>query len=93
MRSQIPSETLFETEHEHIKKITPQTEIQNEMQENLSINEKKDLKKKIHVRCPQCKFIFQFEQSENFTNIKCPKCGKEGVIKYPKELIRYPPQF
>jgi len=38
-------------------------------------------KKKISVRCPQCKYILSVEKGEGITKIKCPKCGKEGVIK------------
>jgi hypothetical protein len=39
------------------------------------------VRKKINVRCPQCKYIFTFEKESGVTKIKCPKCGKEGVIK------------
>ena len=41
----------------------------------------KPVKKKVSVRCPQCKGIFIIEKDEKITNIICPKCGKEGVIK------------
>ena len=37
--------------------------------------------KEISVRCPQCKHIFTVEKDEGITKIKCPECGKEGLIK------------
>jgi hypothetical protein len=37
--------------------------------------------KQFNVRCPQCEEIFSAEKSEGVTKIKCPHCGKEGVIK------------
>ena len=38
--------------------------------------------KKFNVRCPGCKHVFIVEKKiDGVTNIKCPKCGKEGVIK------------
>ena len=38
-------------------------------------------KKEINVRCPQCKHMFTVEKGEGKTRIRCPKCGKEGVVK------------
>jgi DNA-directed RNA polymerase subunit RPC12/RpoP len=46
----------------------------------LSQKEKEQIKK-FNVRCPQCKEIFSAEKSEEVTKIKCPHCGKEGIIK------------
>ncbi len=52
--------------------------------------EKKDIResiknkdnKKYSVKCPECSFIFTKEKNEeSITKIKCPRCGKEGVIK------------
>jgi uncharacterized C2H2 Zn-finger protein len=38
--------------------------------------------KKFNVKCPECESVFQAEkQLDGITKIKCPKCGKEGVIK------------
>lgn len=37
--------------------------------------------KKIKLRCPQCKNVFLTELEGEATKIKCPTCGKEGVIK------------
>jgi len=43
---------------------------------------KKVISEKFNVKCPQCSFIFEAKkQSEGVTKIKCPKCGKEGVVK------------
>ena len=44
-------------------------------------SKEKPAKKKVSVRCPQCRGIFIIEKDEKITNIICPKCGKEGVIK------------
>jgi len=37
--------------------------------------------KKISIKCPQCSHKFSFESSEDTKKIKCPNCGKEGVLK------------
>ena len=37
--------------------------------------------KQISVKCPQCNHKFSFELGKDITKIKCPKCGKEGVLK------------
>ncbi len=41
------------------------------------------LKKKLTIRCPECKNIFTAEKEEGVfeTKIECPKCGRKGVIK------------
>jgi len=33
------------------------------------------------VRCPMCKNVFSVKKTGEITKIKCPKCGKEGVVK------------
>ena len=33
------------------------------------------------VRCPVCKNVFTVEKTGEITNIKCPQCGKEGIVK------------
>ena len=38
-------------------------------------------KKKISVRCPECKFVFSVEKGKDITRIECPKCGKKGITK------------
>ena len=43
--------------------------------------ERQPVKKKISVRCPQCKNIFTVEKDEDVTRIECPKCGKKGIAK------------
>lgn len=91
IKKQVPSETITGSKQEKYKETTEQTEIQNENKENLFSDEKKELIKKINVRCPQCKFVFTFEKKESITSIKCPNCGKEGVIKYLNEALKYPP--
>ncbi len=37
-------------------------------------------KRKMSVRCPQCKTVFTIEKGEKSTNIECPRCGKTGKI-------------
>jgi len=41
------------------------------------------LKKRLTIRCPECKNIFTVEKEEGVleTKIECPKCGRKGVIK------------
>ena len=54
---------------------------------NGDIEPKKELKdkkelKKYSVKCPECNFVFNAEKEESgITKIKCPRCGKEGVIQ------------
>jgi hypothetical protein len=37
---------------------------------------------KFNVKCPDCRSIFEAERKpDGVAKIKCPKCGKEGVIK------------
>lgn len=43
--------------------------------------EKDTFRKKFNVRCPECKNIFTIMKDEGETKIKCPTCGKEGVVK------------
>ncbi|MDI6856485.1 MAG: hypothetical protein QMD21_06890, partial [Candidatus Thermoplasmatota archaeon] len=33
------------------------------------------------IRCPQCKSTFTVEKKEKPFKVKCPSCGKEGVIR------------
>jgi len=49
-------------------------------QENLQINIDLD-KKSISVMCPKCKNIFSITKTSGVTSIKCPVCGKEGIIR------------
>ena len=54
----------------------------SEEKEEISPQIEEELAKKtFSVICPQCKHIFTVEKEEGATKIKCPKCGKEGVIK------------
>ena len=41
------------------------------------------LKKKLSIRCPECKNIFtvETEEGEFETKIECPKCGRKGIVK------------
>lgn len=56
--------------------------ISKEEKEEIALHiEEKPAKKTFSVRCPQCKHIFTAEKGDEITKIKCPKCGKEGVIK------------
>jgi len=63
-------------------KLKVMVEKQPQKKEDISpFNKEKPTKKKVSVRCPQCRGIFIIEKDEKITNIICPKCGKEGVIK------------
>jgi len=57
-------------------KIEEKTQIEEQAKERTLIT------KKFNVRCPGCKHVFIVEKKiDGVTNIKCPKCGKEGVLK------------
>jgi DNA-directed RNA polymerase subunit RPC12/RpoP len=92
MKNQAPLKTMIEHKDEKFKRITPKKEIQTENIENLFNDEKKDLRKKINIRCPQCKSVFQFEVNQNTKNVKCPNCSKEGAIKNLEEIFKYQQQ-
>lgn len=51
---------------------------EEEIEEDTDIDEGKVI---ITVRCPECKQIFKVEKAGDITEIKCPKCGKEGIVK------------
>jgi hypothetical protein len=71
-------------EIKHIPVKKPSKPEKNEIKENLENNdiEKEKSIKKYSVKCPECSFIFTKEKNEEgVTRIKCPRCGKEGVIK------------
>jgi len=57
------------------KEEKPATE---EVKEEVS---KPEQKKEFNVKCPECKHIFSAVKGEGPTKIKCPMCGKEGIIK------------
>jgi len=71
-------------EIKHIPVKKPSKPEKNEITESLENNDTKEEKsiKKYSVKCPECNFIFTKEKNEEgVTRIKCPRCGKEGVIK------------
>lgn len=73
----VPKEMILEE-----PKLKDMVEKQPQIKEEISpFSKEKFAKKKISLRCPQCSFIFTFEKDEKTTNIICPKCSKEGVIK------------
>lgn len=90
-KGHVPLDTKFENKNEKLNKTEPQTDLKLENPENLENGENKEIKKKIKVKCPQCKFVFPVEKKGNITSVKCPNCGKEGVIKFINELLKYPP--
>lgn len=70
--------SAIQKKHTEIKKLEP---IEDEKPTKKPPKKKEPKKKKYNVRCPQCKHIFTFEKGDNPTKIKCPECGKEGVVK------------
>jgi len=38
-------------------------------------------KKTIGIKCPECNHKFSFVLGEDVTKIKCPNCGKEGILE------------
>lgn len=69
-----------QTEIDDLEPLDSGTKEEIEKSEELPENEEIP-KKKISVRCPQCKHIFTFQKEGKITRIKCPECGKEGVVK------------
>jgi len=63
-----------EPKPEAIVEETP--ERQNETEEKQESD-----KKKIGIKCPECNHKFSFVLGEDVTKIKCPNCGKEGVLE------------
>ena len=61
--------------------ISKEGETSEEKEEISPQIEEEPAKKTFSVICPQCKHIFTVEKEEGITKIKCPECGKEGVIK------------
>jgi len=39
------------------------------------------LKRKIRIRCPACKAVFNVKPGKRPLKTECPKCGKEGVLR------------
>ena len=79
-----PQTEAKETPKEKIKEKLKPSKSDKESQEdskNIITETKKEEspeKRKISVRCPQCKTVFTIEKGEKPTNIECPKCGKTG---------------
>jgi len=70
-----PTSSMFEQAlTSAIKKRQPGTQQKEE-------EERQPEKKKISVRCPECENIFSVERTGDVLKIKCPRCGKEGLIK------------
>jgi len=71
---ELPKSPLFEKAlNSAIEKRQPDAE-----RKHVEIKKEESPKKKISVRCPQCKTVFTIEKGEKPTNIECPKCGKTG---------------
>jgi DNA-directed RNA polymerase subunit RPC12/RpoP len=56
-------------------------ETKKEKTEQKQPEQQQPLKKKISVRCSECKNVFTVEKGEFETKIECPHCGRKGVIK------------
>jgi len=71
---ELPTSPLFEKAlSSAIEKRQPEIEKEE--------TERQPVKKKISVRCPECKNVFTIEKDEDITRIECPKCGKKGIAK------------
>jgi len=76
----LPTSPLFEKAlSSALEKIQP--ELKKEKIEQRQSQEKQPAKKKISVRCSECKNVFTVEKGEFETKIECPHCGRKGVIK------------
>ena len=55
---------------------------ESKKEEPVKKTDKNPAVKKYNVKCPECSFVFSADRKEGeATKIKCPRCGKEGVIK------------
>jgi DNA-directed RNA polymerase subunit RPC12/RpoP len=63
-----------------MEKLEPH-DLENKIEEKKSTDNKEPDKKKYNIRCPQCKHIFFLKNDDKATKIKCPACGKKGIIK------------
>jgi DNA-directed RNA polymerase subunit RPC12/RpoP len=76
----LPTSPLFEKAlSSALEKIQP--ELKKEKIEQRQSQEQQPAKKKISVRCSECKNVFTVEKGEFETKIECPHCGRKGVIK------------
>ena len=76
----LPTSPLFEKAlSSALEKIQP--ELKKEKIEQRQSQEQQPAKKKISVRCSECKNVFTVEKGEFETKIECPHCGRNGVIK------------
>jgi ABC-type multidrug transport system fused ATPase/permease subunit len=72
---------IVEKKEEIKKPVEAEKKEITEPAKNNDIKKEKPVKK-YSVKCPECSFIFTKEKNEQgITKIKCPRCGKEGVIK------------
>lgn len=58
-----------------------QPELKKEKIEQRQSQEQQPAKKKISVRCSECKNVFTVEKGQFETKIECPHCGTKGTIK------------
>lgn len=70
------------------QKGSPKTDVEKQKiepkpEEKINEEKKEAPKDKITltVRCPGCKNVFKVEKTGEVTTIKCPKCGKQGIVK------------
>jgi DNA-directed RNA polymerase subunit RPC12/RpoP len=76
----LPTSPLFEKAlSSALERIQP--ELKKEKIEQRQSQEQQPAKKKISVRCSECKNVFTVEKGEFETKIECPHCGRKGVIK------------
>jgi len=71
-----------QNEIDNLEPLEDESEVEEEEESEVLPEEKEEIpKKKISVRCPQCRHIFTFQKEGKITKIKCPECGKEGIVK------------
>lgn len=87
LSSAIEKEKMKKPEPLEVKEKEPElqkTELKEEVEKlqlEPTVKIEETAKRKIKVRCPQCKNVFLTEFEGEIIKIKCPTCGKEGVIK------------
>lgn len=73
----IEKKDIQEEDSEEIEK-TDTSEVDTKEDKSSELH---DEKKMFTVRCPECKNVFTVEKTGEVTDIKCPRCGKEGVVR------------
>ena len=68
-------------EKRQVDKIKKESKEETSEEDEYEDDETEEEKVTLTVRCPGCKHVFTVEKTGEVTNIKCPECGKKGIVK------------